>query len=464
MSNAETIEMWSSQRFRIGLLLAALAILAYLPAQSLPLIEDDYGQIHFAREFGPVSGWRALASDELYRCRATSLILTYWTDKAFGLSPLAFNLSSLALHVLNVWLIFGLGAWKKIGWRYSAVAAGFFAVYEGHQEAVIWYAAIHELVHLVFALLCVHCWLRWLGSARTRFLLGGFGFYVLALLSKESAVALVPLLILLAVFERAKWRRVLLSTFPFAVVAVGYFLLIYANRATHLHFNDAGTFSLHAPFWITWTHSMGRLLWIWGWLSALALIVWRAPDRTRLAIMGAAWAGIALLPYCFLTYMSRVPSRHTYFASVGLAIVVSAGFWAVRERFQARPWLSWGLAAVVVVHNCAYLWIRKQVQFLERAAPTEKLLVFASQVEGPVYIHCFPIGMEDAQWALELRLNKHAYPMISGRSLSEIKDRSSVFCWTPREHWSRTSQTHASSSPPSHGTVVAVPPLLLIEQ
>jgi hypothetical protein len=135
--------------------------------------------------------------------------------------------------------------------------------------------------------------------------------------------------------------------------------------------------------------------------------------------------------------MPRVPSRHTYFASVGLAIVVSAAFWGFRERFVRRSWMSWALATVIIVHNIAYLWVRKQAQYLELAAPTERLVDFAAQVEGPVFVHCFPYGMETAQWAVELRLHKKAYPMISGRSLSEIQDRSNVFCWNPREHWGR---------------------------
>ena len=135
--------------------------------------------------------------------------------------------------------------------------------------------------------------------------------------------------------------------------------------------------------------------------------------------------------------MPRVPSRHTYFASVGLALVVSAAFWAFWERFQARLWVRWALAAVIIVHNCAYIWVRKQAQFLEMAAPTERLVVFAAEVEGPVYIHCFPYGIEAAQRAVEMRLEKQAYLISSDRPLSEIKDRSSVFCWTPREHWSR---------------------------
>jgi len=123
--------------------------------------------------------------------------------------------------------------------------------------------------------------------------------------------------------------------------------------------------------------------------------------------------------------------------------------------------MSWGLAAVIVVQNCSYLWVRKQAQYLERAAPTEQLVLFAAGVQGPVYVHCFPYGTQLADLAVELRLHKHAYPIISGRSLSEIKDRSSVFCWTPRKHWRRNGQLQATDPPAPHGRVVAAPLLLL---
>ena len=113
-------------------MLAALAILAYLPIFQQPLIQDDYPNIEQAREFGPVSGWTALASSGVFRYRATWYVLTYWVDRWFE-APAAFYGVSLALHILCVWLVYALGAWRLIGWRISAVAAAFFAVHEGHQ-------------------------------------------------------------------------------------------------------------------------------------------------------------------------------------------------------------------------------------------------------------------------------------------------------------------------------------------
>src|SRR5258705_12289563 len=134
------------------LALAALSLLAYLRSLSLPLISDDYLQVHLGRQYGPVTGWPGLAADPLYRSRSTSILLTHWTEQLFGVSVMAFHLTGLFLHILNVLLVFATGAWKRIGLRAAFLSAAFFAVYEGHQEAVIWYSALPELLLFFFSL------------------------------------------------------------------------------------------------------------------------------------------------------------------------------------------------------------------------------------------------------------------------------------------------------------------------
>ena len=416
------------------IMLAGLAILAYLPALSLPFIADDYVQIRLARDYGPVSGWAALALDPLYRCRATSLVLTYWTDRVFGLAPLAYNCSSLLLHVFNTWLVFALGAWRVIGWRVSAVAAAFFAVYEGHQEAVTWYAAVPDLLVFFFSLLCLIFWILWLQSSAVRFgrYAASIVCFFLALASKESAVAVVAILPLALWFERNQWRRRLLAVVPFAGLAVIYTALVFAARSNHLHF-QVGAFSLQAPFLIVLVRSTWRLFWFWGLLSLLALAILRVWCWRPLVVLAFAWIGITFLPYSFLTYMPRVPSRHTYFASAGLALVVASGFLVFRDRFhRSQPWAPVAVAALMLVHNCGYLWTKKQAQYLERAAPTEALIEFVRKVDGPVYLHCFPYSIWVAQWAVEVRLNKEVYPIMPGRGMAEIENKSNVFCWGHR--------------------------------
>ena len=76
-------------------------------------------------------------------------------------------------------------------------AAAFFAVAEGHQEAVMWFTAINELWMFLFGAAALLCWMR--GSR------AGIPLFALALLSKESAVIFLPLFLLAA--PDRDWRR-----------------------------------------------------------------------------------------------------------------------------------------------------------------------------------------------------------------------------------------------------------------
>lgn len=386
--------------------LSILSLLAYGRALGLPFIADDYIQIQFARDYGPVSQWPALFHDALYRCRATSLVLTYWTERAFGLYPLAFNLSSLLLHVLNSMLVFALGFWRPVGWKISAIAAGFFAISERHSEAIIWYAAVPELLVFLFSVAGFLCWVCWLQSRKRPIAAyaGAFGFFLLALLSKESAVAVVPLYILAVLCLPQRNLKSLWGVAPFLIGSGAYFGLAFLARGTHLHFND-GTFSLSAPFWSVLLRSAGGLLWVWGAVMLGALGVWKVRQRRLLLWISALWIVVTLLPYSFLAYMPRVPSRHTYFASVGLALIVAVGmltFWEWSAR-RKQVWLAGLAATVIVLQQSGWIWTVKHRQYRLRAEPTEYLLRVARESPGPVYAKCFPYSHFIGDFALRVK-------------------------------------------------------------
>lgn len=373
--------------WRIAAAVAAAAVVVYLPFLGLPFISDDYTQIRLAREYGAPAGWADLAADPLYRSRATSLLVTHWIDSTFGLQPLAHNLASLALHLVNCLLVALLGLWRRVGFAVSAPAALFFAVYEGHQEAVIWNAALHELLVFAFVLGCCLNWILWLQEGCRDWWRGALAAacFVLALFSKESAVAVLPVLGLLWWLERpASWAP-LAHLGGYTALAGFYAAGIFGAAATHQHLND-GTFDWRAPFWLTLPHSLGRMLWIWGLAALVYLWARRDGGAGRLAGFGLVWMAVALLPYSFLMYQNRVPSRHTYLAAAGLALVAGAAW---RALSPGR-----GTAAVLVVvllaHNGGYLWLRKLPQYERRAATTSRFLEFAAQREGPVRVRCTP--------------------------------------------------------------------------
>ena len=244
--------------------------------------------------------------------------------------------------------------------------------------------------------------------------------FALALLSKESAIVLLPLF-LLAV-EPAEWRRRLPRLAPHALLAGLAALSIAQSHANSFRFSD-GSFSLAAPFWLTWPHSMARLLWVFGWLAIVALRLagperwWRGLPRS------VAWMGIALVPYSFLTYSTRIPSRQVYLASAGLALLVGLALARLAERRFAAL-----LLAAVLLANVAVLWTRKRRQFVERAAPTEALLAFARATPGPIWVRCFPLPPLVAGEAVHLVLGRSPADLIWDETAARAR-AAQPFCY-----------------------------------
>jgi hypothetical protein len=256
--------------------------------------------------------------------------------------------------------------------------------------------------------------------------------FVLALLSKEPAVVLVPLLVLVTWVETRSWRRVALVA-PLALATAVYMFGIFTGQKGNQHFSD-GTFSIHAPVLWVWANSFGRLFWVWG-LSCLAVLAACRMLRRQWPALRVAlvWISITLLPYCFLTYMPRIPSRHTYLASAGLGLVAGAAMLALWERTWLRfRWLPWAFAAAMVLQNSAYVWTRKQAQFEARALPTEALLRYIHTASAPVYVHCFEYGFGAARLVVEVGAGKPASMLIEDSS--PPADAAYVFCLGDRHH------------------------------
>jgi hypothetical protein len=403
-------------RFALALLALAAAV-AYAPTLTIPLIEDDYPNLLLSQQLGAPGQVVELFHNPVFRLRATSLWIMYLLWRAAKLAPLVYRLTSLLLHLACTWILYGVClSWPRM--RAAAFwAALFFAVAEGHQEAVMWFSAANELLQFLFGMGALWCWLNDHGC-KTR--IAGPALFALALLSKESAVVFLPLF-LLSDF-RKPWR--LLPYLALAAVAVASVL---ASRDISFRFSD-GSFSLHAPFWITWPTSFARLLWIWGFMALAAILVARDRVLRGSALIALVWIGIGFAPYSFLTYSTRIPSRQTYLASAGLAMLVglAAARWQVRAGARRRVIAV--AAAVVLLHNLGYLWTKKRHQFVERAEPTEELIAFAKRTPGPIWMQCFPRNHYIAEEAAHLGAGHDPSDLIWDEA--EAKRRgAAVFCY-----------------------------------
>src|SRR5215510_617835 len=468
-------------------LLAVLAVGAYLPTLTQPFISDDYPNIGLALAYGPISGWEAMANDSVERPRATAFIFSYAIYHLFGPRPAAFYSANILLHVLNCWLLFAAGRWRAVGYRASFWAAAFFAVYEGHSEAIMWSSACNELLMFFFGFLSFIFWLIFLEreKARLRWLALSFFFFLPSLLSKESAVIFVALFALPLFFPLDQRRggpecpprlepvnsirgrhaglplpyaRLRLAPYllPHALICVAYVISIFMARAQSLRFHNQ-SFVLSAPFWVTWTNSYGRMLWFWGLSAAISMFLWSRSGRedrgSRIAsearnaifdlrssildprssiLVSFVWMGIGFIPYMFVDYMHRIPSRHTYLASAGLGWLMGAAIVVMKERYTKNyKWAPPVILLLILSHNVGYLWTKKRQQFMERAQPTERLIALARSVNGPIFVKCFPpnLAPTHAEAALELILNKPADTLIWSEEEARKRPPAATFCY-----------------------------------
>jgi hypothetical protein len=368
------------------MVIAVLAILAYLPVFQLSFIADDFPQIQMSRTIENPGGIAGLMASPIAQTRITFFVLTDLVDRAAGLNPRIYHGVAVALHVLCCWLVYALGIWKLVGRKAAMIAACFFAVYEGHQEAVMWYSAVMEILLFLFgigAMLCFMQWLRGKGWIYYGLALLCFG---LALLSKESGY-IYPVLMVLPVVEGGERKRGLLGLLPFAIIAGAYVGWIALGRVSNPRFLD-GSFALSWHFPRVLVESLGRLLFVWGLLALAALGIFRAKEYIPLAIYSLVWMLLGLIPYSFLTYLNRVPSRHTYLPSVGLALLVAAALVTVWERLGGRLVLAIG--AIILMVNVTILWRKKAEQYQTRALPTDMLINAVQRAQGPIHIRCYP--------------------------------------------------------------------------
>ena len=401
------IDALPRQRGRVMWLTAFVCLCCTLPywrAVSLPAISDTYLQISLGRKYSHIAALQELAADALYRCRATSLWLTGMTEAVFGSSQMVFNLQSLLLHALNVALIVSFGRFSQIGYRLSILAAFFWGLNERHHEAVMWYASMPEQLVFSFLLVVAFCLLKWWQEDKPIYYVAAAGAFVLALLSKESAVIACALFAVPILYEPRRWRRSVRAAIPFLATSVIYFAFNLKASDSHLHWND-GTFQFGWHFLPVIANSTVRLFTFWGFAALAILAFFRKSIDWRGPLVAFLWILVALGPYSFVAYQPRVPSRHVYLASLGVAFILALAF----ERLIASRRTTLAILAAYLLFNTGYIWFYKHGQFLERAAVTEQMIHDAKALTNqyglrPVQVSCFPLAPEIASIALHERV------------------------------------------------------------
>jgi len=178
--------------------------------------------------------------------------LTLWLDyRLWGLDARGFHFTNIILHILCVLSAFYLLKLVFQNQRLAFLSALFFAVHPVNSEAVVNVAHRKELLCFLFMTLSFIAFKK--SSLRFFWLCVSFGFYILALLSKQVALAL-PVLILIEelVFSRLEGKalkRLLAAVSVYLMVPVLGFVFMLSDFKLFSRFQPADFFE-HSYFQI----------------------------------------------------------------------------------------------------------------------------------------------------------------------------------------------------------------------
>lgn len=197
------------------LFLLVVTILVYCQSITFPFLNLDDNQYIVGNDYfhhwsslpsffihtGSHLEYKSASFANFYRpVTCTWVLLSY---KLFGLHPWLWHLAGLALYLLGVWLLWRV-VWHLTGNDFVAIGAGLlYTLHPLHVEGVAWISgASVETLLSVFFLGAFLAYLRWREDRRYMQLAVCGTLTLLALLTKESGVALAPLILVHALIFR----------------------------------------------------------------------------------------------------------------------------------------------------------------------------------------------------------------------------------------------------------------------
>lgn len=129
--------------------------------------------------------------------------LTFFVDsKLWSMEPSVMHLENILLHIVNTLLVFYIS--RKTALRYPEsnpfiplLAALLFALHPLNVEAVSWIAGRTDPLAATFILSACFLWLHWLENLTWQYAAGTAVLFVLGVLTKETALAFLPVSLLI---------------------------------------------------------------------------------------------------------------------------------------------------------------------------------------------------------------------------------------------------------------------------
>ncbi len=377
----------------VVLLVVGMGTAAYLPSLRGGFVYDDHFLVeknYSIRSLAPENIFRIVTHpiNDTYRpFRALSYAVDYGL---WGLNPIGFRLSNLALHLLNSVLVYCL-VLVIVGCRWAAAfAALLFTLHPVQSEAVAWMSGRKDVLAASFILGSF----LWYVAARKRrtgwAFSGSWLLFATAVLTKEAAVMMVGAvfayeLVMMgrdpggragSIWSLAALRQPISKAAPYLVIGiafVGMYLWVGRGHGMAASFHEGGAFATVVLMVKGFAYYVGLLFFptrlcvdyntfgsgeldVWfvlgaGVLGIVGVVSWCLIRMAPLAALGVFWFFLFLVPVSnVVPIAARIAERYLYIPFIGSALAAGVGVygaWAVRG--VAGRLLRGSLAVVLIL-------------------------------------------------------------------------------------------------------------------
>lgn len=139
----------------------------------------------------------------------------------FGMQPFWYHIVNFILLCVNIILVYRLVKQITCNAFIGLIAVAIFAINSTHFAPLYSPAYVHELFYVLFSTSVVYFFVKHMQKMNNRDLLFSYGFYILALMAKETAVV-IPFILVLLYLMLQKSKKVLQRFIFF----IGYFVIL----------------------------------------------------------------------------------------------------------------------------------------------------------------------------------------------------------------------------------------------
>ena len=275
-----------------------------------------------------------------------------------GLEAPIYHLTNVALFALNVALVF-LVTEQLTRYRWIGImTALLFLVHPISTEAAAWVSARKDLLSTIFFLLSLHFWLKNdEGEDQHEYLLS-LAMFLLALLSKVTAVTLPIVLILLELrkpYGRTR-KELAIRTAPFFVLSIIFGLIAILGKSKNIVELSAietlllGAKSTGFMFWkILWPANLSVLYPQIGTVSIASFILPLIFVGILIAVLLLTWKKWRTISLCSLfTSITFAPNFFTFMKNGEL--------YFFSDRYAYLPSIGLFMLATMAVHRLTLQW------------------------------------------------------------------------------------------------------------